>query len=939
MPIFFNSFLIKALALALAASQVFLDHGIQLSFDSEEDQARVLEIMQSGCKIMRQRINEQIPVLKELDPIVLLDTKIRDARATNQSTLIFRGLKLEDLKVAYNVFCTGEVPPEARLLLTEVMAYYNSNLRDLPDIEWLKGYRLPTYSSIQDRSGQHIADVFRASRRENVAIEDVPERVKLAFLAAEDQNFYDEASHHGVDQKGLARAGIKTLMTASGQREQGGSTITQQLVKNLVVGSKETYERKLREMVLAYQLEKILSKEKIHELYINHVYLGRSCWGIKLGAQCWFGKTLEQLTNAEIAFLAGLPKGPRLYNPDRDAARSLERTNAVLKQMATSKVARPKLSNGATLEPTPVISEAEYQQALRDAAEQKFSSFDLPTPSNGFHFMDELVFTTKRDLNIDPLQSSVKITSTLNARLQVQVEAAVQESLALYEIKNGRAQFENPEGNIAEQIKAAGSSPNAWRTVLAQQKRPLKDVHWPLATVLSLDPKDGARVGLTDGRIVKLKPFGQIKLNTKLKQYDIIYVKLDGPETASLRFRPEVQAAAVVMENNGRVVSMVGGFSHQLSQLNRAAHTIRSPGSTAKVATYLAALQNNIQPNTLILDGHLRLTSNAEPAWPPDGGRGTGSVVTLRNGLEMSRNLVAARLLTHFGVNYPQALDQVLNVMKECGLHNNPPRHFPAILGGGVETTVLRVATCYASVVNGGQRPKPYFVESIFENGRLVHKAKEDLTPMPSIDRESAWQMRRLLQGVVVRGTADELNTLLADVIRARDPKASAADFIGGKTGTSQESLDAWFVGFTKDLTIAVWVGYDNESKETRRTLGAEATAARVAVPVWEKIFRATLDTYPLEFLPEPEDGVRLVTVKTQRDGRIMNTGAVEYHRISRRGTRIDTWAQFNELPPPPAPPPPPFFATYPPPPNYPVFRPAPRYPAYPYPYYPGYRR
>lgn len=898
MPVLLNKFLIEALAVALAASQVFIDKGVRTSFNIEKDKTLVLQILKSGCEIIKERAIYLHPPLgylvHNLDPAQIIDEMVQTASHDKTDPVLFRDLRLSDLKVAHQMFCSGQAPAQAQLLLEEVIFFYNASLQELPDHEWLKNHELPTYSSIKDQNGELLKVVFRQSRRRSLKLSQLPDHVKYAFLAAEDQNFFNTSVHRGVDQLGLARAALDVIQGGDkGKKERGGSTITQQLVKNLLLTPERTYERKLREVVLAYRLEKMMSKEEILTLYLNYVFFGRQSWGIQLAAESWFKKSPEQLNAAEAAFLAGLPKGPREYNPFVNPEKSRLRTLTVLKQMATSKVSRPA-ADGEHLVDEPVINESEYKQALRDYDQIKFEPFELPKPEAAYHFFDDLVLNARDELHVDALRENVAFTATVNMAMQKKVEDVFREGLVEYELKHKRVKFV-PEGNLEQQVARAkqtekANSSAAWLVALKAHPAP-EDVRWPLAVVLdSGGPKQMAQVGLSDGRVVPL----QSKITASLKPYDLVFVKLN-EQQAELRFRPRVQGAVVVMENTGRIVSMVGGFSHSLSQWNRAVHTVRGPGSTAKVATYLAALNAQIEPNTLIKDVSMNLQMPGDEVWSPRGA--SGGIVTMRNGLENSRNLVPVRLLTMINSEPRKSLNSVLEIMKDCGMATKVDPHYPAILGGGVDVRVIDVATCYASVVNGGKRPKPRYIDKIEKDGAVIYQAPlDDLMPLKTVDAESAFQMRRLLQGVVVRGTAKSLNDSLKGLVN----NESIEGYIGGKTGTSQEGLDAWFVGFTDKLTIVVWVGYDNENKKTRETLGDEIVAAQVAVPIWREVLKAVVPFYPLERLPDPPSHLRLVKVQTLLSGKTVESGGIgEFHRTNAAGERISTWDKWNSWPEP----------------------------------------
>lgn len=904
-----NVFLIKALAVALTLSQILNQSDVRTEFDRTADQAKILEMYKSGCKVARTVLAEKVPLFKFIDLGKFLEGKKSEAASSGRSVELSAGFSFDDARTGYQIFCLGQVDTESSALLAQVIDYYNLTLRDLPDVRTLIDLKLPEFSRVLEANGQPFTAVFRESHRQYLTLDQIPVLVQNAFLAAEDQHFYD---HGGVDPAGVIRAAIKNMLSKVGsqfgdaasapsKREEGGSTITQQLAKNLLVGDKHTYDRKIREMVVAYQLEKVLgpdkvlSKRRILELYLNLIPLNRNAWGVGMGAQSYFGKPLDQLSAAEAALLAGLPKGPGRFSPDTHPDRSLQRTQTVLTQM----------------QKTGVLNEAQFTLAMAEAAAPKFIPYTSPRSSIGEYFTDELVFNIKSKLNLNPYAAGLEIHSTVHSQMQAGSEAALQEGLAQFELANGRAKFSGAEKNLSTTIAALPaadpSAPPVWLEALQSARLPLSDVHWDRAIVLQLGK--GVKVGLTDGSVVKLKGFGKGSTN-KLKQYDVVYVQVSGSDkarVASLRFRPEVQGGVIVLENRtGRVVSMVGGFSHSLSQMNRTVHMVRQPGSTVKPLTYLAALNFHLQPNTLIWDASVDFGGQIQGdiVWSPDNyeSEAGDQLVTLRRGLEDSRNRVTARLLKKFGDSPQGALDYVLRLMEECGVHDNLPRYWATIIGG-IDVPMINMATCFATIANGGWRPTAHYYEDILRDGKSIGPfPAAPLVPMQLADEASYYQLRTIMQGVIARGTAARLNRDLADVVKTLGPHAQLSDVLAGKTGTSQNSNDTWFIGFTEDLTIAVWVGYDNATSASKKTLGGRATGATVAVPIFASVLRATLQDYPLKRLAAPSAAAatRLFPMYVNRDdGRPVaspdgrNT-VLDYFRLDQQGNPMDTREQYQ---------------------------------------------
>jgi membrane carboxypeptidase/penicillin-binding protein len=426
---------------------------------------------------------------------------------------------------------------------------------------------------------------------------------------------------------------------------------------------------------------------------------------------------------------------------------------------------------------------------------------------------------------------------------------------------------------------AAAEVVPAWLAELRRARLPFADVHWPRALVLEVSPPGRNRnyqwlpgratVGLVDGRKLSLSSWDP-SVFSSLKTYDIIYVQATG-NGAELRARPQLQASAIVMESaTGRVLGLSGGFSFPMSQINRATDTRRPPGSTVKPLTYLAALASGLQPNTMVLDAPVTLppVDGNGPAWTPNNDQPSAedSYKPLRAGLEGSINRMTANLLSMIAPDPARSLDLALTEMRQCGLYAHIGRFYPNILGAS-DVSLIDLAACYAALSNGGWVPVPHFYEKVEIESWQGDRLRRDLLldgeqwkprKMRSADDLAFFQLRTLLQGVVARGTAWELSKTLADLV----PRHAVSEYIGGKTGTSQFANDAWFMGFTKDLVIGVWVGYDNGSRA--RNLGAGATGAGVAAPIFANIVRAIAKKRPLQPLPGPSPAVQAISTRTQ---------------------------------------------------------------------------
>ena len=701
-----ETLLVKIFATALALSQVATTpDAVKTEFVRAQDQEQVAQLLRAGCKHMRKAFD-----IEDINLDELITTALDDPQAIGESKA-FRGINFSDLHTAYRQFCKNEKVAVPAVDLGDVIDFYNKAVAELPDHNKLKGLKLPGASIVLDRKGERFAEVFEENqRRVWVALADIPENVRNAFIAAEDKRFHQ---HKGIDERGLIRAFIGNL-AASG-RPQGGSTITQQIVKNLLVGEDLTYERKIREMIVASRVESALSKDEILELYLNSVYLGRSAWGIELAARGYFGKHAKELTLEEGALLAGLTKGPNYYSPDRHPGRAQERLAYVLSRLQEDGVVAAE-QPGRGLPPLPTM--VPHERPRRDI---------------GFHFVDQVAREAKSLAGIDAITAnSYTVRSTINPQLQRAVEGALQEGLWRYERGAGRVQFRSAEANLAQAIqrieaaKKAGDKRPIWQQALANARLPLYDVHWTPAVVVEKPTgKKGEawRVGLTDGRILPLAIDNAVA-QRKLVLHDVIFVRVTegkgkAATRAELRVRPAVQGTVVVLENKtGRILAMAGGFSYPLSQLNRATQAVRQPGSAIKPLSYLAALRKGLQPNTLISDDPITLPpigggrAREQDYWTPknyDGGG--GGILTLRRALENSRNLATVHLLDGGIEDSPEAsLERLCRLALEAQIYRECLKYYPFVLGAQPVRPV-DLAAFYAAIANEGVRPTPYVVE------------------------------------------------------------------------------------------------------------------------------------------------------------------------------------------------------------------------------------
>jgi 1A family penicillin-binding protein len=872
-----STILVKIFATALVLSQVTTrPDAVKTQFDPVGDQAEVVQILRDGCAQIRKAFD-----IEDINLDELIATAMDDPKALNTDIKALKGLSFGDLLTSYRQFCKNEAVENSPVDLGEVINFYNAAVADLPDHTRLKDQKLAGTTTVLDARGSRFAEVFEPDhRRIWVPLSDIPQHVQRAFVAAEDKRFYQ---HKGIDERGLIRAFMGNL-TQPG-RPQGGSTITQQVAKNLLVGSDVTYERKMREIILASRIERTLSKGEILELYLNSIYLGRSSWGVEMAARSYFGKSVKDLDLAEGALLAGLAKGPAYFNPERHSDRARERMAYVLSRMK---------EDGA-------IGEAEQASTELPV----LAAFDRPRRDTGYYALDQMGREAKGIAGIEALTTaSYVVHSTLNPDLQRATEAALQEGLARYELNTGRFRFAGPEANLAEAVKRIAAAPAGadppWRAALTTARLPLYDVHWTRAIVVekggSRKTGDIIRVGLGDGRVLPLMAWNAT-IRRSLNLYDVVYVRVVEAKgktgaRADLRIRPTVQGAALVLDNKtGGILAMVGGFSYPLSQLNRTTQAVRQPGSAIKPLVYLAALRQGLQPNTLVLDSPVTLppiaangSAREQDYWTPKNYDNSSSgVSTLRRALENSKNLVTVRLLDGGIDSEPErSLDRVCELAQEAQVYKECVRYYPFVLGAQ-PVRLIDLAAFYAAIANEGMRPAPHAIESIERNGATVYAHPQNSSVwVGSADRAAFYQLKTMLQGVVQRGTAHAIRQL--------------APFVAGKTGTTDNENDAWFVGFTNDVTVAVWVGYDNADGK-RRTLGNGQTGAKVAVPIFEPIVQAAWATQAAKAAlappsPEAQRHLMALPIDLATGERLppgTRGGFVEQFRIDRFGDVADT--------------------------------------------------
>jgi penicillin-binding protein 1A len=877
-----ESLLVHVFATLLTLSQVLIQPTeLKTSFDPKHDQGQVVSMLRQGCAHMRRAFEIEALNLDDLVATAMDDPDARSAK--------FKGLSFTDLHEAYKVICK-DARSKLPVDLAAVIEFYNRALAELPDHTRLLALKLPSATTVLDRNGEKFAEVYEpANRRVPVPLSAISPMLQQAFIASEDKRFRE---HKGVDERGIIRAFISNMVSGE---TQGGSTITQQVAKNLLVGRENSYVRKMREMVVASRMEGVLTKDAILELYLNAIYFGRGAWGAQVAAQTYFGKDASAVNAGEAALLAGLAKGPNYYSPDRHPDRARERTAYVLNRMREDDV----------------ISAAQMDQAM--AQPPVLIARDMTRRTSGYHVVDHIRREARQVADIRLLSDDpYVIRTTLDKRIQHAAEAALQEGLASYERTAGRARFESAEMNLSDRVDAlrrraaepparsraatAGSAPAgdlpAWQQALSSARLPLYDVQWPAAVVLDkADTKarsGGLWVGLADGRIVALQVPGGAR--QKLKPYDVVYVRLmtgrRDETTAELRIRPKVQGAVVVIDNaTGGILAMTGGFSYPLSQLNRATQSWRQPGSAFKPLTYLAALGKGLQPNTMISDSPLTLPpigsrkhARADDYWSPENYDGrSGSGIPLRTALEKSRNVPTAHLMARGIAATPEAgLKEICSLAQELQIYGKCVHFYPFVLGAQ-PVRPLDLARFYATVANEGVLPDTHMIEKISDpSGERFDYGPPHGKRIKAADAAAFYQLKSILQGVVLRGTAARLSAW--------------APYIGGKTGTTDEETDVWFVGFSNEATVAVWVGYDNA--KGKQTLGQGRTGGNVAVPIFAPVMEAVWKEFPRTVLAPPRQAASQLAAASHSEvrqrGKSGRFEIVEYLRKDGKGKVID---------------------------------------------------
>ena len=679
---------------------------------------------------------------------------------------------------------------------------------NLPDYKFLKNYKPAVSSKVYSGDGELVND-FSSEKRIFVPYKAISEKVINSFLSAEDKNFF---YHPGVDAKGVLRAVVNNISNIiASRRLEGASTITQQVAKNFLLTNEVSLNRKIKEAILAFRIERALSKERILELYLNQIYLGEGTYGVASASLEYFDKPISELSYEEAAMLAALPKAPSRYNPYKNIKLAKFRRDLVLKNL---------LENG-------YINESDYKEFTNNKISLKKRKKTFTEDTS--YYVEDIRKDVVEKLGFDKVyKQGLNISTPINLDLQKIAIKSLREGLISYDKRRGW------RGPIINSKRL-----DNWNNDINLDKFRLeKSINWEIAIVIKIDKffvdvetenKENGTIKYENISWVK-KEFDQI-----LKVGDIIYVEKLKGNTFALRQLPEVNGGIVVMDPfTGRVLALSGGFSFKKSEFNRATQALRQPGSAFKPFIYALALENGYTPSTLILDAPLVLEQGSDlKMWKPENyGKKFYGPSTLRMGLEKSRNLMTVRIAQDLG------LKKIVNFSKQLRIYEDPSELLSISLGSA-ETTLLKLTSAYSSFVNGGKLIMPIMIDRIqdSEGNTIFNNEKRKCINCDQISylsenypnirdeflqifsSETAYQMTSILEGTVQNGTGKNLKDLNLD--------------IGGKTGTTNSNTDTWFIGFTSKLVIGAYVGFDNP-----KSLGKYETGAKTALPIFKNFVK-----------------------------------------------------------------------------------------------------
>ncbi len=683
---------------------------------------------------------------------------------------------------------------------------------DLPDYKFLKNYKPSVSSKVYSGNGELVSD-FSQEKRIFVPFNSIPKNVINAFLSAEDKNFF---SHPGVDAKGVIRATINNISNLiSSKRLEGASTITQQVAKNFLLTNEVSINRKIKEAILAFRIERALSKERILELYLNQIYLGSGAYGVAAASLEYFDKSIRDLNYSEAALLAALPKAPSRYNPYKDPNIAKFRRNLVLKNLLENNY----LTN-------------EWYEKLKNE-EIKLKKSKKIYLEDAQYFIEDVRKSVIESLSYDKVyKQGFNINTPIDLNLQTIATKSLRNGLIAYDKRKGW------RGPIANKFNNSD-----WKKNLENYKLE-NSINWKLAIVKKLNKFSAEIETLDDIKgIIEYSSISWTKkeFNKLLKPGDIVYVKNVKENIFDLQQLPKVNGGIVVIDPfTGRVLALSGGFSFKQSEFNRATQAKRQPGSAFKPFVYALALENNFTPTSLVLDAPLVLDQGDDlKLWKPENyGKKFYGPSTLRVGLEKSRNLMTVRIAQNLGI------EKIVNFSKALKIYDNPEELLSISLGSA-ETTLLKLTSAYSAFINGGKVVEPILIDriqdsegnTIFNNDKRKCINCDQISYLTSdypeiknnykqiFSPETAFQMTSILEGVVQRGTAKKLKDLNLN--------------IAGKTGTTNKNTDTWFIGFTSNLLVGVYVGYDTPS-----SLGKYETGSKTALPIFKSFISDSVNKY-----------------------------------------------------------------------------------------------
>ena len=686
--------------------------------------------------------------------------------------------------------------------------YFSSGL---PDYKKLANYEPPVSSRVYGDSGELIAE-YAIQKRLFIPIESIPDVVINSFLSAEDKNFF---VHPGVDAKGITRAVLNNIENiVQGKRLEGASTITQQVAKNFLLTSEVSLRRKIKEAILAFRIEKSYSKNRILELYLNEIYLGQGTYGVASASLEYFNKSVRELDYNEAALLAALPKAPSKYNPYKNKDLAKKRRDLVLKN----------------LEENGYISKKDLKIFLKKNI--KLNKRKVLLVEEAQSFTEEVRRIINTEYGFKKVYSEgLSISTPLNGKYQIAALNALRSGIESYDKRQG---WRGPIINVYKD--------KDWQNKVNNLKID-KTLNWEIAQIIRVEKY------LTEIKILNknlkgkilfegLKWTGKKNFNELFSDGDIIFVQKKSSDIWTLKQLPKVNGGIVVMDPfNGKVKALVGGYSFVSSEFNRATQAKRQPGSAFKPIVYAAALENGFLPNSLILDApFVSKQGEGLKKWKPQNyGKKFYGPSTLRMGVEKSRNLMTVRVAQQLG------FDKIAKISKDLGVYEDVPELLSVSLGSN-ETTLLKITNAYCSFVNGGKKINPNLITRIQDRrGKTIYnfdkrqcegceivKLDQDFVPKiidknkQVISEETAYQMTSILEGVVERGTGKKLRTLKVP--------------LAGKTGTTNKNFDAWFIGFTSDLAIGVYIGYDEP-----KSLGKFETGSKAALPIFKEFIERAL--------------------------------------------------------------------------------------------------